>query len=238
MSNQGRPTPVAPISAPSSPPVISFFGDGRVRPPTPYLPEANERLSTRWTGAQNVIRLTQRGGTAQSLEVVFQVTPELSEARTVNYQEISEIRQAGGILIYIGTGLRTYQINARFVSQTTENADLTFAYTHRLKGWTTPNKDGGGAVAAGAGGQNAPEILKLYGYGMGDEAGQIRGVPVVITSLNIDYPNNVSYIKTSNKKADVPIVQNISIALKEARSDIDLENFDIVGFRRGQLRNW
>jgi hypothetical protein len=199
--------------------------------------DRQRNLTQKWLGGQEEIRLIQRGGTSQQFGVRFFVTPEISEARTINYQEISEIRQPGGILIYIGTQLRTYQINARMVSRSQEEADLAYIYTQRLKAWTTPNKDAGGPVAEGAGGATAPEILKLYGYG-GASGGQLRGVPVVITSLNIDFPNNVSYLKTTNGKADVPIVQNISISLKEARSVDDLEKFNIYSFRSGELLNW
>jgi hypothetical protein len=201
--------------------------------------EVQRQLTQKWITGQEEIRLIQRGGSSQQFGVRFYVTPELSESRTVNYQEISEIRQAGGILIYIGTQLRTYQINARMVSKTTEEADLTYTYTHRLKAWTTPSKDGGGGQVSGTGvgGANSPEILKLYGYG-GESGGQLRGVPCVITSFNIDYPNNVSYIKTSNGRASVPIVQTFSIALKEVRSDNDLENFNIHSYRDGSLLNW
>lgn len=244
MSNQGRPL-IFP-NPPSNAPIDLNFGVNNAlgiarrggRGDTPYLPEANERRATReWIGDQDEIRLISRGGSAQQLGVRFFVTPELSEARTVNYQEISEIRQPGGILIYIGSQLRTYQINARMVSRSQAEADLTYIYTHRLKSWTVPSKDGGNAKLAGAGGATAPQILKLYGYGS-STGGQLRGVPCVITSLNIDFPNNVSYLKTTNGKASVPIVQNINIGLKEAKSDKDLENFDMVSFRRGELINW
>lgn len=246
MSNQGpglgiggpllnEPSTQVPVVVPFNNTVVTPLARG-------VSPGANDAAVQRsrtqkWISGQEEIRLIQRGGTAEQFGVRFFVTPELSEARTVNYQEISEIRQPGGILIYIGTQLRTYQINARMVSRSQEEADLTYTYTHRLKAWTTPNKDGGGPVAGGAGGATAPEILKLYGYGA-DWGGQLRGVPCVITSLNIDFPNNVSYIKTTNGRASVPIVQNISIGLKEARSDTDLENFDMISFRNGYLLNW
>lgn len=163
--------------------------------------------------------------------VRFFVTPELNESRNVNYTEISDIRQPGGLLIYIGTPLRTYQINARFISRTQEEADLAFTYTHLLKAWTMPSKGGDGRT----GGENAPEILKLYAYGYDR---QIRGVPVVITSLGIDYPANVTYISTSNGKAFVPIMQTFSISLKEARSTTELQEFKLSSYKNGTFEGW
>lgn len=170
--------------------------------------------------------------------VRFFVTPELSESRNVTYTEISDIRQPGGILIYLGTPARTYQINARMVSRTQEEADLTFYYTHLLKSWTVPQKDNQNFGSTG--GQNAPEVVKLYGY---DSSKQLRGVPVVLTSLNIEYPNNVNYISASNG-ALVPIIQSFSIGLKEARNQNELISgtgpgaFDLEKFKRGILPNW
>lgn len=181
--------------------------------------------------AQEEIRLIARDQQSGQEGVRFYVTPELNETRTVNYQEYSEMRQAGGILIYIGTQARTYQLSARMVSRSQREADLTYVYTHRLKAWTTPKYDKtGGAEHT----DNAPEVLQLYGYG--DER-QLRGVPTVITSLSIDYPANVSYIQATNG-AWIPIIQNFTISLKEARGVTELENFNLKAFKEGTLLKW
>jgi hypothetical protein len=164
--------------------------------------------------------------------VRFFVTPELNESRTVNYQEISELRQAGGLLIYIGTQARTYQLTARMVSRTQEEADMTYINTHTLKSWTVPTKS---KQSSGFDTENTPMVLKLYGYGASK---QIRGVPVVITSLSIDYPSTVSYIKSSGG-AWIPILQTFSIALKEARNADELtRGFNLQQYKEGTLPNW
>lgn len=180
------------------------------------------------------LRLISRDGNVGQEGVRFYVTPELNETRTVNYEEISEMRQAGGFLIYIGTQARTYQLTARMVSRTEKEAARTYRYTHLLKSWTVPKK-------GGADEENTPEILKLYGYGMDK---QIRGVPVVITSLSIDYPATVTYITTPDKKAFIPIIQNFSISLKEARNIDELDGtagehpFDLEAYKLGTLPTW
>lgn len=170
--------------------------------------------------------------------VEFIVTPELSESRTVNYLEISEMRQAGGLLVYIGTQARTYTLNARFVSRTPAEADVSYTYTHVLKSWAMPDKtasSGSSSQTRTGGEQNAPEVLRLYGYG---HEKQIRGVPVVLTSLNIEYPSNVSYIYNTDGDAQVPIIQNISIGLKEARNMDELNKFSLASYKDGTLQNW
>jgi hypothetical protein len=187
---------------------------------------------------QEEIRLISRDGGEDQHGVRFFVTPDLNETRTVNYQEISEIRSPGALLIYIGSSARTYQITAKMVSRTQEEAERTYRYTHILKSWTVPAKTSGGGIDK----QNAPEVLKLYGYG---QNAQIRGVPVVMTSLSIDYPSNVSYIQAvaEGGTAFIPIIQTFSISLKEARNMEDLNangatNFDLIKYKRGLLPNW
>lgn len=187
---------------------------------------------------QEEIRLIARDTASDQEGVRFFVTPEFNESSSISYTEIYDIRQPAGYLIYIGTASRTYQLTARMVSRTNEEADLTYRYTHLLKSWTVPRKEGNsGGGGLGGSGDNAPEILKLYGYGIGAK-GQIRGVPVVITSLNIEYPSSVAYIKTSNEKALVPIIQTFSISLKEAHSPTEIEEFDLGKFKQGILNHW
>lgn len=180
---------------------------------------------------QDEVWLVSRDGTKNQDSVRLFVTPELNESRTVNYQEISEMRQAGGLLIYIGTAARTYSLTARFVSRTDEEATKTFDWVSLLKGWTTPNKAGSGGGLEPS--ENAPEVIKLYGYGE-----QLRGVPVVITSLSVDYPAGVTYIKSSSRSAFVPIIQTVTISLKEARNMEELETFNLTDYKLGLLQNW
>jgi hypothetical protein len=194
---------------------------------------------------QEEVRLISRDGAAGNVQhgVRFFVTPELSESRTVLYDEMSDIRFPGGMLIYIGTQLRTYSITAKMISRTRQEADLTYTYTHILKSWTMPSKFGTvDALGTGGqgGGENTPEILRLYAYG---KERQIRGVPVVMTSLNIDYPSNITYITKSDNKTFVPIVQTFTIGLKEARNWKELSGegdtgFKIEEYKQGILPAW
>jgi hypothetical protein len=197
----------------------------------------NSYLNTVNNSDQEEVRLVSRDGSNEQETVRLFVTPELNETRTVNYQEISEMRQAGGLLIYIGTAARTYSLTARFVSRTEAEATKTFDWVHLLKGWTTPNKSvvAGGAGAGGgiAPAENAPSVLKLYGYGE-----QLRGVPVVITSLSIEYPAGVTYIESTTRSAFVPVIQQCTISLKEARNMTELEEFNLADYKLGLLQNW
>jgi hypothetical protein len=182
-------------------------------------------------------------GTGEDL-VVFRATPEISENRAVNFSEISDIRHPGGLLIYIGTQPRSFDISAKFISRTVEEATESYKFTHLLKSWTMPIKKDGEGWDSGTGGyKNTPEVINLFGYDKGDK-GQFKGIPVVITSLNISFPPDVNYIEDENG-VFIPIIQSVSIALKEARKYSELRGRDDGGvgfkmqdYKNGELDTW
>lgn len=82
-----------------------------------------------------------------------------------------------------------------------------------------------------------PPVLVLEGYGQ-----QYRKIPVVITSLSIPFTGEVDYIKSSGG-AYVPILQEISISLKEARNVFgkdgsSIDSFNLASFKAGLLPYW
>lgn len=203
--------------------------------------------------------------------VVFQITPEVSESRTVSYVDISDVRLPSSILIWTGSPSRNFTIGAKLFARTEAEADLAFKYKSLLQSWTVSNvnylngsnfnQTNVTDLAVGASGgdflfSGTPDVLYLEGYG-----GQLRRIPVVITALNITYPTDVDYIQTSGRNPDelhevtttsndisyqkvsVPIIQDISITLKEAR-EIDakdgrsISSFNMENFKAGILPYW
>ncbi|MNR40089.1 hypothetical protein D3C85_1583500 [compost metagenome] len=73
----------------------------------------------------------------------------------------------------------------------------------------------------------------------------INRIPVVITSLGIDYPSDVDYLPTvqvGEKGLDhipsgipVPAIWTISITLMECHSPAQYQQFSITDFRKGIL---
>jgi hypothetical protein len=71
--------------------------------------------------------------------VVFKVTPDLSEAQTVNYSTIEPVHMPGQIFVYKNTTSRTFSLsNIRLISRTADEADLNLRYLWTLRGWTKP----------------------------------------------------------------------------------------------------
>lgn len=86
-----------------------------------------------------------------------------------------------------------------------------------------------------------PEVLYLTAYsdpvlkgGQLDRSTNIFKIPVVITNLSINYPNDVDYIPTIDGEP-FPIIMSISLALVETHSPREFENFDIFKYRDGKL---
>lgn len=178
---------------------------------------------TRWMGADSA---------GKTGVVEFDIAPDMSEERQVNYLAISEIRQPGSLHIYMGTNGRTFTINAKLVTTNDEQAVANYDRITALKAMTMPEKNYVGIL----GDDGPPVPVRLYGYGL-----RLHGIPCVVTSLSIPYPEDVDYYYyTGNDKKTfgIPIVNTISITLQEIRSMDELEQFNIEQFKKGDLPGW
>lgn len=154
--------------------------------------------------------------------VVFNNTPELSESGQAIFSGIDGIRSPASLLIYQGSPSRTYTISAKFVSRTKKEAQDNFDNMNILKAWRMPMSR-----------FDDPETLRLYAYG-----NSIKGVPVVLVSVTVEWPSDVDYIIIDNDGTSVPIIQTASLSLKEIRSWDDLETFSYTSYKAGLLDGW
>jgi hypothetical protein len=170
-------------------------------------------------------------GTSLFSSVIFNATPDMSEAGTVILVDIGDIRAAASIVFYMGSPSRAFSINAKFISRTAQEATANNTYLNTLKAWRMPVLGKG----EGLGGAE-PETLRLFAYG-----NVIRGIPVMIQSLNVEYSSEIDYINTKDINGVaiwVPIIQNVSIVLKEVRSSDDLGSFIYADYKKGNLTQW
>jgi hypothetical protein len=182
-----------------------------------------------------LVPVTQRvgeGAQGGSGIVEFDIAPDMSEERQVNYLAISEIRAPGSLHLYMGTQGRTFTINAKLVTTNDEQARANYDKLVALRAMTLPEKGYVGVL----GDEGPPIPVRLYGYGM-----RLHGIPCVVTSLSIPYPEDVDYyyFDRGGVQTGMPIVNTISVTLQEIRSaDELLEQFDINAFRSGDLPGW
>lgn len=160
--------------------------------------------------------------------VVFEATPDMNEGAQNLFVDIGDIRAAASIVIYMGSPSRTFSINAKFVSRTAVEAKDNMQYVNILKAWREPAIKANGSI-----GTAEPETLRLFAYG-----DVLKGIPVMINNISIEYPSDVDYILSSDGNVWVPIIQSVTIGLKEVRSFQDLESFDYEKFKAGQLEGW
>jgi len=103
---------------------------------------ANAISTAEPTENQFKIRLVAAG--AQSIEarrrgVTFEVTPELNETRTVQYEFLDPVHAPGQIAVYKRSMSRRFQLTSvKLVSRTPEEASINLAYLWTLRGWTMP----------------------------------------------------------------------------------------------------
>jgi len=70
--------------------------------------------------------------------VIFDVTPEISENVTVNYQGLNPVHMPGNIWVYQNTESRNFGITAKLVARTTTEARRNLEYFNLLRGWCQP----------------------------------------------------------------------------------------------------
>lgn len=192
--------------------------------------------------------------------IVFQVTPDLTESRSVNYTPISPVHAPGQFFMYTNTQSRTYSLsNVKLVSRTRKEARDNLQRINTLRGWTMPYF---GTTAAsnlydpfqtsqqtmnkrlGA----PPEVLLLSAYsnsvGSADSSfmGNVNRVPVVITSLTIPYSSEIDYIPTQARDDNdtlggvpFPTIMVLDIQLSETHSPYEYSKFSLAKYQTGNL---
>ncbi len=71
-------------------------------------------------------------------QVVFEVTPTISESGGVEYTSVQPIHMPGGIQVYKFTPSRTFEISAHFISRNTADALQNIQYLQTLRSWRMP----------------------------------------------------------------------------------------------------
>jgi hypothetical protein len=191
-------------------------------------------------------------------QVIFEILPEIIENRSVEYEAVQPPQFPGAFQKYKGTSSVQWSVNAIFVCRTTAEATRNLEYINRLRGWTMPYfgefmaqsstfKDKVGAP---------PPVLIFQGL----RTNIVGPVPVVITSLNWNWPRDVDYIPASKltdsgitengvdltgtlnvdqNGATVPFPAVISVAIQlvESFSPAQFNGFNLGAYRVGDFKN-
>lgn len=200
--------------------------------------------------------------------VIFDVTPSFTETGNVSYNPVQSIHMPGSIQTYKSTDSRTFSITATLVSRNTSDVVKNMRYLQTLRSWRYPffgqstsgQSSNSNAINRIRSGSNVdvkllgapPEVLFLYAYSSSHNDNRqfenklmrvnINRIPVLLTSLNIEYPQDVDYIPSSlmpNKNMEpFPVKMTVSLSLVEAHSPVEFERFDLMSYKTGTLSNF
>lgn len=197
--------------------------------------------------------------------VIFRVTPTFSESRAVEYAQVAPVHLPGSIQVYRRTGSRTFSIGAKFVSRNRAQATENMKFLQLLRGWTMPYFGERDYMSAGAAATEQatpngmtvlsedansmlgapPDVLYLYAYSstVGDANDRATGqglvnlkkIPVVITNLNVTYPDDVDYIPVEGTNEPFPVKMEVTVELIETHAPTGYEKFSLSMFKKGEL---
>jgi hypothetical protein len=170
--------------------------------------------------------------------IVFDVMPQVNENRNVEYEPVAPPQFPGAFQKYRGTSSTTWQVNITLISRVSDDATANLRIINQLRSWTMPYY---GNVTAE---QNpsrigAPPPVLIF---KGLRKTVIGPVPVVITSLGWDWPNDVDYLpaadwtgETSTANIPFPVVMSVTIGLTESFSIKQFNDFSLNDFRNGDM---
>lgn len=164
--------------------------------------------------------------------IKLSVSPRISESRQASYSEQNITHHPGAILKYDKTNSRVWQIGAKLVSRTPEEASQNQLYLNIIRSWVMPYYGTGTAADAPALLGAPPPILKMSGYGVKN----ISPIPVVLESYSTNWPNDVDYIPTLEGDP-FPVIMEIDLALKESYSPAEYSKFNLFAYKSGNLAN-
>jgi hypothetical protein len=166
----------------------------------------------------------------------FDVMPEVIEARTVSYEPVAPAQFPGAFQKYKGTDSVQWTLNVTLIARNTDEATKNLVYLNELRGWTMPYFGDNTATAFKGKLGAPPPVLTLKGL----RKYIIGPVPVVITSLNWNWPRDVDYLPTSSIGDDgnpvpFPAVMSIAIQLVESFSTTQFNQFDLSAYKQGDM---
>jgi len=175
--------------------------------------------------------------------IVFDANPRITESNSITYNSKSIPQLPTSINYFDNVSARVFSISdIKFISRTRQEASNNNQVIYHLRYLTKPNfgKQGNGLP---------PKIVTLNGFNpytrikdngnipVPGPLGAINSIPVVITSFDIDWPNDTDFIPDNDDTA-TPIIRTGSLTLLEVHSPKQISEFDLNSFFNGDLLGW
>jgi hypothetical protein len=169
--------------------------------------------------------------------VEFDIMPEVSEQRSVDYEALSPPQAPGEFQKFKGTKSVQWQIVGTFVCRTRDEAKRNYIFLNTLRGWSQSYFGDNQRLQF----QNKlgapPPVLTFTGW-----RGLVGSVPVVMTSTQWNFPKDCDWIPTGIRQQSgagleipFPTVMTVTVTLVESFSPAQFNAFDLVAFRNGDM---
>jgi hypothetical protein len=167
-------------------------------------------------------QLTPLGG------VVFPYTPTVNFEYKADYASQTPLHSNFAIHFYQRSSIGAINISGKFTVSDSMDARNYLASVHLLRSLTKMRS--GGASTGDSDSGAPPPVCRLDAYG--DE--MLNNVPIVITSVRIDLPDNVDYFTFLDPVNDymnsVPTVSTISVNCLPMFSRNEMLKFNVNGY--------
>jgi hypothetical protein len=165
----------------------------------------------------------------------------VTEQRGVEYEPVAPPQSPGSFQKYKGTSSVQWSINATLICRTTAEATDNLRILNQLRAWTMPYFGENTRVEYPTKLGAPPPVLEFSGF----RQQMIGPVPVVITSLNWSFPQDVDYIpaqdidygtgEVGSTLVPFPTVMKVSVQVVESFSTDQLNGFDLDMLKNGRM---
>jgi hypothetical protein len=152
--------------------------------------------------------------------IIFPYTPTISYGVKADWSEIKPLHSNFNIPFYQRSSVGEISITGRFTVENSIDAKIYLSTVHLLRAVTKMRFGGsGGDADSGA----PPPICRLFAFGM------LYNVPVAITSVRIELPNDCDYFSL-NGKTSVPTISTLSVTCLPVYSRKEMQNFSVTKY--------
>lgn len=154
--------------------------------------------------------------------VVFPYLPNITLSTKANYTQVDTVHSNYPFYAYKNSAVDDITISGDFTAETKTEADYWIGTTNFFR--TATKMFFGQGENAG----NPPIICKLYGYG----ASMFAGVPIIIKSFQVDFKDDVNYIRGGPDSSPVwvPTISTVQISVSPVYSREKLRQFDLKDY--------
>jgi len=199
--------------------------------------EVENQYKVRLSVATNYAKMDPDIRARRDRSVSFQVSPDVTENRNVNYKTLDPLHMPGQIYVYGGTSSRTFQLsNIRLVSRTSKEASENMRILHLLRSWAMPYFGNSSTLApdqvtnraAGIDSSSNQTAATNVPEGKGGRGMELLGAPPDVLKLSAYSPNSDFTVEGKNsarRRMTATNIHNVPVVITNLTipypSDVD-----------------